>query len=70
MLQWFLDPKSVALIAGVAVQLVITVWHSKQTAKLVEELVEWRLEVVRQLATLEARVAGQGLEIDRLRGRR
>lgn len=67
---WFLDPKSVALIAGVAVQLVITVWHSKQTAALVAELVKWRLEVVRQLAELETRVENQERELDRLRWRR
>jgi len=53
--EWLLDPKSIALIAGAAVQLVITVWHSRQTAQVVEELVAWRLQVVATLAALETK---------------
>jgi len=65
--RWFLDPKSISLIAGVAAQLVITVWHSRQTAVSVAGLVDWRLEMTRDMAALETRVAQQGNEIERLR---
>ena len=67
MTQWLLDPKSIALIAGAAVQLVITVWHSRQTAQVVEELVAWRLQVVATLAALETKATQSQEEISRLR---
>ena len=67
MTQWLLDPKSIALIAGAAVQLVITVWHSRQTAAVVEELVAWRLQVVATLAALETKATQSQEEISRLR---
>jgi len=65
--QWLLDPKSIALIAGAAVQLIITVWHSRQTAEVVEELVAWRLQVVATLAALETKATQSQEEISRLR---
>jgi hypothetical protein len=65
--QWLLDPKSIALIAGAAVQLIITVWHSRQTAEVVEELVTWRLEVVKTMSALETKVDQSQEEILRLR---
>jgi len=65
--EWLLDPKSIALIAGAAVQLVITVWHSRQTAAVVEELVAWRLQVVATLAALETKATQSQEEISRLR---
>jgi hypothetical protein len=65
--QWLTDPKSIALIAGAAVQLIITVWHSRQTAAVVEELVEWRLQVVATLAALETKSNQAQEEILRLR---
>jgi hypothetical protein len=65
--EWFLDPKSIALMAGAAVQLIITVWHSRQTADLVAELVAWRLEVVETMSALETRVGVSEGEITRLR---
>ena len=67
MTEWLLDPKSIALIAGAAVQLVITVWHSRQTAAVVEELVAWRLQVVATLAALETKATQSQEEISRLR---
>lgn len=67
MTQWLLDPKSIALIAGAAVQLIITVWHSRQTAEVVEELVAWRLQVVATLAALETKATQSQEEISRLR---
>ena len=67
MTQWLLDPKSIALIAGAAVQLIITVWHSRQTAAVVEELVAWRLQVVATLAALETKATQSQEEISRLR---
>ena len=67
MTQWLLDPKSIALIAGAAVQLIITVWHSRQTAQVVEELVAWRLQVVATLAALETKATQSQEEISRLR---
>ncbi len=69
MSEWITDPKSIALISGAAVQLVITVWHSKQTARLVDELVDWKSKVIATLAELETKVETHGKEIDRLRGR-
>jgi hypothetical protein len=64
---WLLDPKSIALIAGAVVQLVIAVWHSRQTALIVAELVAWRLEVVATLAALETKAEQSRVEIVRLR---
>jgi hypothetical protein len=66
---WFMDPKSISLIAGAAIQLVITVWHSRQTAELVDELVKWRLTVTAHIAKLEEKVDTNGEEIGRLRDR-
>ena len=67
MTQWLTDPKSIALMAGAAVQLIITVFHARETAKAVEDLAAWRLEVVGTLATLEAKADQSWEEINRLR---
>lgn len=67
MTQWLTDPKSIALMAGAAVQLIITVWHSRQTAEIVAELVAWRLQVVVTLAALETKATQSAAEIERLR---
>lgn len=70
MTEWFLDPKSLALMSGAVIQLAITWWSSRQTAAIVVELVAWRLNVVQQISTLEARVEAHGEEIMRLRSAR
>lgn len=62
---WFMDPKSMALIAGAAIQLVITVWQSRATTATVQDLSRWRLEVVGTLAALETRADNQDTENER-----
>ena len=65
MAEWFLDPKSISLMAGAALAVTISVWQGTQTAALVADLVKWRLEVAApafarhesQLHTLEGEIS-------------
>lgn len=64
-----MDPKSIALIAGAVVQLVITWWQSRQTALALSALLKWQLEVVQKLSAIETTQESHEREISRLRDR-